>query len=197
MKVLFVNACVREEESRTLALCQTFLESIKEKEPQLTIKEVEISKEKLKPIDKNLLYLREDLLKKGQWQELLLRYACEFAASDFIIIGAPYWDLSFPALLKVYLEYVSISGLTFRYTEQGSVGLCNAHRMMYISTVGGMVPKPHLGEAYCRDLGQMFGIRQFDSFCLSGLDIEGTDIEAKMREAQNLIWEMGQNFTKK
>ena len=110
MKVLFVNACVREEESRTLALCQTFLESIKEKEPQLTIKEVEISKEKLKPIDKNLLYLREDLLKKGQWQELLLRYACEFAASDFIIIGAPYWDLSFPALLKVYLEYVSISG---------------------------------------------------------------------------------------
>ena len=30
-------------------------------------------------------------------------------------IGAPYWDLSFPAALKIWVEHMYVRNLTFRY----------------------------------------------------------------------------------
>ena len=36
-----------------------------------------------------------------------------------------YWDLSFPAALKIYIEHAAVMGVTFHYTEEGRCeGLC-------------------------------------------------------------------------
>ena len=45
--------------------------------------------------------------------------AHEVAQADLVVIGAPYWDLTFPAALKVYLEWASMLGITFRYAQEG------------------------------------------------------------------------------
>ena len=39
--------------------------------------------------------------------------------ADEIVIGAPYWDLSFPAALKTYLEHCCVCDVTFHYTQEG------------------------------------------------------------------------------
>ena len=44
--------------------------------------------------------------------------------ADEIVIGAPYWDLSFPAALKVYIEHVSVCDIAFHYTEDAQ---CEGH----------------------------------------------------------------------
>lgn len=59
----------------------------------------------------------------------------DFAEADEIVIGAPYWDLSFPAALKIYIEHAAVMGVTFHYTEEGRCeGLCRAKHLTYITT---------------------------------------------------------------
>ena len=55
--------------------------------------------------------------------------ARQFARAEIIVMAAPYWDLSFQAALKQYLEQVNVVGITFRYSEEGQpVPLCRARR---------------------------------------------------------------------
>lgn len=62
---------------------------------------------------------RVELSDKGDFSNEMFKYAHQFAESDTVVIAAPYWDLSFPAVLKAYLEAVSVCGITFKYDEQG------------------------------------------------------------------------------
>ena len=62
------------------------------------------------------------------------RYAWQFARADAIVLAALLWDLSFPALLKVYIEQVSVEGITFGCGEAGCYGICHASRMVFLTT---------------------------------------------------------------
>lgn len=100
----------------------------------------------------------------------------QFAQADEIVVAAPYWDLSFPAILKVYLERICVSGVTFHYVGDQAEGLCRAEKAVYVSTAGGYVGERHLGEEYVRTLfQQMFGIPAFTTVRCEGLDIWGSD----------------------
>ena len=72
---------------------------------------------------------------------------------DVIVIGAPFWDLSFPAALKLYFENVTVSGITFEYSEKGRpVGKCNAKKLYYITTSGGYIGNNNFGVDYVKEI---------------------------------------------
>ena len=110
MNILFVNACVREG-SRTKRLADHLLASI-----DGDITEVYLENEHIQPLDRESLARRDVLVSNGELEDDMLSYARQFAEADAIVIAAPYWDLAFPALLKIYLEVVTVSGVTFCYS---------------------------------------------------------------------------------
>ena len=61
---------------------------------------------------------RTKMLADGAFQDPLFGLARQFAAADRIVIAAPYWDLSFPAALKQYVEQINVLGITFIYTRR-------------------------------------------------------------------------------
>ena len=67
----------------------------------------------------------------------ILKYAYQFAEADKYIIAAPMWNLSIPAILKAYINYISVSGITFKYTSNGSVGLLSDKKAVHIVSRGG------------------------------------------------------------
>ena len=85
----------------------------------------------------------------------------QFAGADEIVIAAPYWDLSFPSILKVYLEQICITGITFQYTPEGiPEGLCRARHIIYVTTAGGPVYQ-NMGFDYVKALSDaFFGIHE-------------------------------------
>ena len=109
------------------------------------------------------------------------------------MIAAPYWDLSFPAALKQYLEQINVVGITFRYTETGiPLGLCNAKRLYYVTTAGGGFAPDEYGFGYIEALARnYYGIQDLRLIKAVGLDIYGADVGEIMKAAEDEIIAMG------
>lgn len=169
-KILFINACVRDN-SRTAELSRYLLDRL---DGEIT--EINLYKENLLPLDGIALEKRNQHDYSGEE----LRYAKQFQKADTIVIGAPFWDLSFPAVLKIYLENITVSGVTFEYSKEGKpIGKCNAKKLYYITTAGGYIGENNLGFCYVKALAEnFFGIDDISFFSAEGLDIFGADIKA-------------------
>lgn len=172
-KVLFINACVRPM-SRTYKLAQYFLDEL-----ECQVDQVNLYEKNVKPIDFEGLKEREDAVKNGKLEKEILEYAIQFANADIILIAAPFWDLSFPAILKIYIEQINVSGITFKYSEEGIPnGLCKAKKLIYITTSGGYIGENDFGFMYIKELANKFwGIQNVEMISAEGLDILVNDVE--------------------
>lgn len=184
MTTLFVNACAREE-SRTLALCREYLKDIP------SVETVNLYDLGIQPLDWAHIEKRTELQQKANWEDPMFDLAKQFAAADEIVIGAPYWDLSFPAILKVYIEHTTVNGIVFHYTEEGRPeGLCKAKRLVYITTSGGPCTKMNFGYEYLQGIASMYGIHDTHLVAAELLDVIGADIDGIMAKATAQIAEL-------
>ena len=181
--VLYVNACVRKE-SRTRRLAEKLLEKLDRPYEEIRLEEITFP-----AVTEDFLAMRDRLIAEGDFQDSMFDLARQFAEAETIVIAAPYWDLSFPAALKQYLEQINVTDLTFRYTDEGvPVGLCRADRLYYVTTAGGLFVPEEYGFGYVKTLAQNFyGIQDVRIIKAAGLDIIGADIDAIMRAAEEEI----------
>ena len=178
-KILFVNACVRKE-SRTRYLARLVLSRL---EGMITeVKPAAITK----PIvSERFILSRNDATARRVFSDSAYAPAKQFAEADIIVIAAPYWDLSFPAILKAYFEQINVVGLTFEYTEDGRPqGLCKAQRLIYVTTSGGPIISDEYGYGYVKAIAQTFyGIQDVSQVKAEGLDVIGANVEEILKKA--------------
>ncbi len=184
--ILFINACVRGE-SRTKKLAEKLLEKLNR-----PVEEVRLEEINFPIVDEDFLNMRDRLISEGSLDSPVFKLARQFSEAETIVIAAPYWDLSFPAVLKQYFEQVNVVGITFRYTEEGiPEGLCKADRIFYVSTAGGGYAPTEFGFGYVKALAQgYYGIGDVRLIEAVGLDIYGADVEAILEEAEETIEDM-------
>ena len=177
MSILFINACVRKD-SRTLVLAKNVM-----KDMSGEIVELNLNSENIEPLNTELLEKRDSLLKDGRLDDDMFRYARQFADADEIVIAAPFWDLAFPAKLKIYLEQITVSGITFKYVEGHPTGLCKAKKLTYITTSGGPI-FDDFGYSYVKTLAQKFyGIEQTQAVRAMNLDVDMISTEELLSKA--------------
>lgn len=186
-KMLFIDACVSTHRSRTKQLCDHYLAGVMKEEPDTLIETVKLRKGVVEPLDKESIEYRNKLIEDRNWNDPMLDLARQFKSADRILIGAPYWDCSFPSILKVYIENIVVADLTFKETGAGFEGLCPCRELTYITTSGGPIGDMDLGYEYIKGIGTMLGIRSFSEYRAEGLDIIGADINAILEEAKSRI----------
>ena len=177
--ILFINCCVRSD-SRTKRLAEAFLGLLDGDVEELRLEDVDF------PLtDEKYLVRRDKLIAEEKFDDPLFAMARQFAEADKIVIAAPYWDLSFPASLKQYIEHINVLGITFLYTPQGTPeGLCKATDLYYITTAGGAFCPEEFGYGYIKTLAENFyGIKNIRMISAQGLDIYGADPEKIIDEA--------------
>ena len=123
MKLLFVNCCIsrRGAGSRTHALAEALLTAFRAAHPDAAVEE--ITPETLlalKPFDAALLQKRDALAEAGNFDAPVYALARQFREADAVVVAAPFWDLSYPAALRTYIEYISAVGLTYHYTRRAA-----------------------------------------------------------------------------
>lgn len=171
--LLFINSCVRGERSRTLKLARRFLAGYQKAHPDTVITQRDLCAERLQPQYPEILAERDALWNAGKLDQPMFEPARQFAAADKIVVAAPFWDLCFPAVLKIYLERVTVADITFGYDAQGAmVGKCRASKLLYITTRGGNYAGTELemGTPIMKALCTMYGIPELLTLAAEGLD---------------------------
>ena len=183
--ILFVNACMRgREESRTWELSRAFLAACQTRWPKAEIVERDLTVCDLPMLTGPRTLERDRRFQTDPWDPMFAP-AHEMQGADLIVVSAPYWDLSFPAALKIYLEWSSVLGITFHYTLEGKQeGLCKAGNLVYITTAGGEIGDQNLGYDYVRALSTMFGISRTHCLAADGLDLWDNDAQAILNRAK-------------
>jgi FMN-dependent NADH-azoreductase len=88
----------------------------------------------------------------------------QFLAADVVVVGAPMYNFSIPSQLKAWIDRIAQVGRTFKYTEQGPVGLAGGKTIVVVSSRGGVYSQqPALAaldhqESYLKTVFGFFGI---------------------------------------
>ncbi|HBV88293.1 MAG TPA: FMN-dependent NADH-azoreductase [Desulfosporosinus sp.] len=193
-KLLYVKANPKSDsDSTTFALANVFVEEYQKKNPDSEIITLDLYKEGIAPLDADTL----TKMFSGQDNRALV-YAKQFAKMDKYVIAAPMWNLSIPAILKAYFDYVSYVGISFKYTENGPIGLLTdkPRKAVHISSRGGIYSEGpakefDLGDKYIKTILGFFGITQVESLFLENANVlQGDDlqkaIEQSHQNARNL-----------
>ena len=177
--ILFINTCVRGN-SRTKRLADHVIAKLEDND----IKEVRVWELALPKVDEGFINWRNDCCAKKNFSDPIFDPAKDFAAADTIVIAAPYYDLSFPSMLKQYIEQICVVGLTFFYNEQNMPQtLCKAKKLFYVTTAGGPIINDAYGYGYVKEVAQtFFGIQEFHQVKAEMLDVIGFDAESILAE---------------
>ena len=180
-----MNACVKRDiASRTDRLAQACLNKCLESQ-NCSLSVVNLEDTIMYPLTGKLLAERENAIEHNDFSGSQFELARSFAAADEVVIAAPYWDMSFPALLKLYIEQLCVNKLTFCYDENGRpCGLTNIKKVVYLTTSGGYIGNCNFGFDYIKGVfSTLFGISEISFFSAEGLDIFGNDPEQILAEA--------------
>ncbi len=199
-KVLYIKANAKSEElSRTYKVSESFIEAYKKSNPEDEIITLDLYKEGI------------GFLPQGQLNELhtpkvgegknhpILKYAYQFLEADKYIVAAPFWNLSIPAILKAYIDYICVTGITFKYTANGPVGLCAGKKAVHIVGRGGSYSESpfnqfEMGDRYLRTIFGFLGITDFTTIAAEGLDVSGIDVNAVVNNVIKEAQEAAKNF---
>ncbi len=106
----------------------------------------------------------------------------EMKDADVLVIGVPIYNFSIPAALKAWIDLIARAGVTFRYTENGPIGLLDGKRAIVVLGSGG-VPKGapvDFASTYMQQVLGFVGITDVRFVDATGL---GGDAEARMGSA--------------
>ena len=184
---LYIKSCPRGD-SRTDKLARALLSTLGDHEELDVVKEAAAGK--LQPLTDDTLMFRESMIAAGNYTHPMFDYAKQFADADTIVIAAPYWDLSFPAALKLYVENIYIKGLVSYYEGDGRPhGMCKAEKLYYVTTSGGPYDPTYSYDYIATLVTTCFGIKETELIYVDMLDIDGVNpndlIEAKIAELSN------------
>ncbi len=179
-KLLYIDACIRDEQSRTKRIATPIVEALKQKyEVQtLVINDLDLS-----IVKKELVTKRTN----GDIDPQIMSWAESVRDADRIVIAAPFWDMSIPAALKNFLELCSIFDVTFKSDDKTCYGNCKAEKMLYITTRGMDIDTGDVleqGSSYLKALSWLWGIGPLEVVSAQNMDyLSETEIEEKIRKA--------------
>ena len=197
MKLLFVDCCIsqRGADSRTRAVADAFLDTFRANHPGAEVETVTPEQLlALKPFDVERLNDREALAGAGALDAPVFDLARQFRGADAVVVAAPYWDLSYPAALRTYVEYISAVGLTYHYEADGCHGDCKAQRLVYLTSGGDFEHEDSVGVIHWRQLCSLFGIPRFDYVFAGGRDIDPAMTPDLGRGAWELARKLAEEF---
>ena len=96
-------------------------------------------------------------------------------AADVVVFAFPLWNLTIPAKLQTFIEYVYTAGFAFKYDAEGNmVSLMPDKKAIFLSARGGIYSTPEMAAqemavTYMRNVfGGVFGMQIIDEVVIEG-----------------------------
>ncbi|KOS68977.1 FMN-dependent NADH-azoreductase [Lysinibacillus contaminans] len=179
--VLFVKANNRPaEQSVSVKLYDAFLASYKESHPTDKIVELDLYNEELPYVGVDMINgtfkaSRELDLTEEEAKAVAVadKYLDQFLAADKVVFGFPLWNLTIPAVLHTYIDYLNRAGKTFKYTPEGPVGLLGNKKIALLNASGGVystgpASEMEMAVKYVANMMGFFGIKDIEKVVIEG-----------------------------
>ncbi|NOU70974.1 FMN-dependent NADH-azoreductase [Paenibacillus sp. LMG 31458] len=179
--VLFVKANNRPAaQAVSVKLYEAFLASYKESHPNDTVAELDLYNEDLPYVGVDMI---NGTFKASRGLDLTIeeakavavadKYLDQFLAADKVVFGFPLWNLTIPAVLHTYIDYLNRAGKTFKYTPEGPVGLIGNKKIALLNASGGVYsegPKAEMEMAvkYVASMMGFFGVKDMETVVIEG-----------------------------
>jgi len=193
-KVLYVSANPKPTElSYSKQVAETFMTTLKEENASLDIEAIELYDVDVQEIDGDVLsawgkfasgeVLTDVEAKKVATMNGMLE---KFMEADVYVFATPMWNFFFPARMKMFLDSVLSAGKTFRYTEQGPVGLLENKQAIHIQGTGGVYTGTDLNfaDAYLRQALAFVGVTDVTTLAVEGMNQFPDKIEEIVADAK-------------
>ena len=176
-KLVYIDACIRDEASRTQRIAKPIIEDLKKRYQVITFT---INDLKLDIVQKDLINKRLN----GDIPEYIIQWANEIRTADRVVISAPFWDMSIPSALKVFIELCSILDVTFKTNDKTCYGNCQSEKLLFITTRGmDISTRDNLDQAtsYLEALSWLWGLGPVTVISAQNMDYSSEEeIEKKI-----------------
>lgn len=210
-KVLYIwSNPKRMDQSFSLRVADSFVKRYRQLNPSDEIIELDLYNAQIPLIDDDVLKCW-DLLRGGcSLNELssegkrklkeLDQLVEQFIEADKYVFVTPMWNLSIPPVMKAYIDTICIAGKTFKYTENGPVGLLDGKKAVHIQARGGVYSQGpaadfELGDRYMRTILAFLGVTDTESIIVEGMFQTPDQADTILQQAQSKAEEAAQRFS--
>lgn len=204
-KLLYIIANSKPEEiSSSKIVGRALVNSILEQNKDLSLEEIDLYNEYIpRPkysyfSDRSTLVNGEAFLKLTEQEQREVqqmgRLCDQFVAASVYIVASPMWSLSFPAILKDYIDCVIQADKTIVFKGNKPEGLLNdrPRSFVYVQSSGGNIPwvmKPILdkGLNYVEDIMKFIGISKFEELLIDGTGTTELEKQEAIEKAKSKI----------
>jgi FMN-dependent NADH-azoreductase len=164
MNILRIDGSARFEGSVTRQLADEVIGRLRAENPGAYVTQRELS-DRLSLLDEdwvnaNFTDPAERTIEQRAALALSDRLVEELKAADLIVIAVPIYNFGVPAAVKAWIDLICRAGETFRYSENGPVGLLE-DRPVYLVTASGGTPigsESDFATGYLRHIFGFIGI---------------------------------------
>jgi FMN-dependent NADH-azoreductase len=101
-----------------------------------------------------------------------------------LVLGLPMYNFGVPSQLKAWFDHLARAGETFKYTEQGSVGLLTGKKAFVFAARGGLYGASHSQTQFVREFLAFIGITDVEFVYAEGLAISAERRNNSLSSAQ-------------
>jgi len=188
LKVLRLDSSARSDGSMSRRVADELIEQLREREGAVEVRVRDLAVDAPSFVDADWVdanFTPPEQRNEEQKAALAQSDALvsELKAADILVIGVPIYNFGIPAALKAWVDMVARARLTFRYTENGPVGLLQGKRVYLAVASGGTAVGSELDFAtgYLRHVLGFLGIDDVQIVAADRLMARGE--EEAMREA--------------
>ncbi|MGG4662519.1 FMN-dependent NADH-azoreductase [Providencia vermicola] len=191
--VLLLKSSILADNSQSNKMADYFIQQWQEKNPEDTVTVRDLVNEPIPAIDGEILaaFGPSDTKTEQQQAHLDLSNSLieEIKAHDVIVIAAPMYNFTIPSHLKHYFDFIARSGHTFKYTEQGSVGLLENKRAFVLTSRGGIYKDTPADTMvpYMTLFLNFLGIKDVELIFAEGTALGNDSVEKAHQQAQQHI----------
>lgn len=168
------------EQAVSSQMYETFLTTFKEANPNADIAELDLFNLDLPYFGNTAItagYKRSQGLEltpeEAKAADLVEQYLNQFLAAEKVVIAFPLWNFTIPAPLVTYISYLSQAGKTFKYTEQGPVGLAGDKKVVILNARGSdysskQMASMEMAVNYVTNLLAFWGITNPETIIIEG-----------------------------
>lgn len=132
-RVLNINASIFGDQGVSSQLSHTLIEQLRARHRNLDLQVRDLSQTEIPHFD------ARTIAAIGEGKAALAdQLIAEVQAADILVLGVPMYNFGVPSQLKAWFDHIARARVTFKYTENGPVGLLTGKKVYVITTRGGI-----------------------------------------------------------